>query len=77
MKIIEHGKFVPVKAMFSAVTDLVTGADIVRADKQSAVLAERSARLRAAHLRERFMALRNASKSMREHLDDYERKRAS
>ncbi|MGA9333199.1 MAG: hypothetical protein WBV39_02860 [Rudaea sp.] len=77
MSVLERGKPGSVKALLTAVTDHVTGADIVRADRHSAELALQRAHLRAAQLRERFMALRNASKSMREHLDDYERKRAS
>lgn len=75
MKSYSRGKFASVTALFNAVNDRLTGADIVREDLQNAELAEQTARIRVANMRERFMAIREMSRSLNERLSESNRKR--
>ena len=68
-------RFPTVTALINAVNDHMTGADIVRADLANAELAEQNARIRAANLRERFMAIREMSRTLNERLSESNRKR--
>jgi len=62
--------------VYKAIADYVTAADIVRADKENAELANRRARIRVATLRERFRAVRELSETMNARLDEYKDRRA-
>ena len=65
----------PLASFFQTVADHMTGADIVRADEQSAVEAQQKAHIRVANLRERFQAVRKLSESMNGDIDKFKRKR--
>ena len=75
MKPFARGGNSPVASLLNAVADHVTGADIVRADKESTKLAVQRAHIRAANLRERFQAIRDLSESLNERLDEFKRRR--
>jgi hypothetical protein len=64
------------KDLYQALADHVTGADIVRADKESAKQAQQRAHIRVANLRERFQAIRELSESLNDRLDEFKRRRA-
>jgi len=64
------------KDLYQAVADHVTGADIVRADVESAKQAQRRAHIRVANLRERFQAIRELSESLNDRIDEFKRRRA-
>ena len=64
------------KDLYKALADHVTGADIVRADKESAKQAQQRAHIRVANLRERFQAIRELSESLNDRLDEFKRRRA-
>jgi len=73
---LSRGKFSSVTALLNAVNDHMTGADIVRADLQNAELAQQTARIRVASMRERFTAIREMSRTLNERLSESNRKRA-
>jgi hypothetical protein len=64
------------KDLYKALADHLTGADIVRADEESAKQAQQRAHIRVANLRERFQAIRELSESLNNRLDDFKRRRA-
>ena len=66
----------PLGSLLQTVVDHVTGADIVRADQQSAVEAQQKAHIRVANLRERFQAVRKLSESLNGDIDKFKRKQA-
>ncbi len=71
-----RSKFISVTKLLNAVNDHMTGADIVREDLRNAELAEQTARIRAASMRERFTAIREMSRTLNERLSESNRKRA-
>jgi len=66
----------PLASFFQSLSDHVTGADIVRADRQSAAEAQQKAHIRVANLREKFQAVRELSESLNGDIDKFKRKRA-
>jgi hypothetical protein len=76
MKPSKHRAISSMKDFYKAVADHVTGADIVRADEESAKQAQRRAHIRVANLRERFQAIRELSESLNDRIDEFKRRRA-
>jgi hypothetical protein len=62
--------------LVNAVSDYMTGADIVRADKESSARAYARAYQRVADLRERFQTVRTLSATINGHLDEFKNRRA-
>jgi len=62
--------------LVNAVSDYMTGADIVRADKESSERAYARAYQRVADLRERFQTVRALSATINGHLDEFKNRRA-
>jgi hypothetical protein len=76
MKPSKHRAISSMKDLYKALADHVTGADIVRADKESAKQAQQRAHIRVANLRERFQAIRELSESLNGRIDEFKRRRA-
>src|SRR4029079_10047451 len=76
MKPSKHHTISSMKDLYKAVADHVTGADIVRADEESAKQAQQRAHIRVANLRERFQAIRELSESLNDRIDEFKRRRA-
>jgi hypothetical protein len=76
MKPLKRRTISSVKEFYKTVADHVTGADIVRADQESAKQAQQRAHIRVANLRERFQAIRELSESLNDRLDEFKRRRA-
>jgi len=76
MKPSKHRAISSMKDLYKAVADHVTGADIVRADQESAKQAQQRAHIRVANLRERFQAIRELSESLNGRIDEFKRRRA-
>ena len=72
----KHRAISSMKDLYKAVADHVTGADIVRADAESAKQAQQRAHIRVANLRERFQAIRELSESLNGRIDEFKRCRA-
>ena len=76
MKLSKRPAIPSMKDLYKALADHVTGADIVRADRESARQAQQRAHIRVANLRERFQAIRELSESLNDRLDEFKRRRA-
>ena len=73
---IDRKPIAKVTELVSAVTDYMTGADIIRADKENAARAHARAYQRVAELRERFQTVRALSATINGHLDEFKNRRA-